>query len=64
MADQILKLHPVPSGASVEDVKNILKDFKVSEVSIRGDAAYVKFEEFAEADKDLFEFTFENNKYG
>lgn len=46
MADQILKLQPIPSGASVDGVKNILKDFKVSEVSIRGDAAYVKFEEF------------------
>jgi hypothetical protein len=30
MADQILKLHPVPSGASADDIKNILKDFKVS----------------------------------
>ena len=63
MADQILKLQPIPSGTTQAEIKGILKDFKISEVSIRGDAAYVKFEIFEDTDKDLLEFTFEDYKY-
>lgn len=46
MAEKIVKIHPIPSSTNEDDLKHIFKDFKIDEISIRGDAAYIKFEEF------------------
>lgn len=63
MSEKIVKLQPIPSDASNDDIRHILKDFKIQQVSIRGDAAYVKFEEFGEDEIDLLDFNFADKTY-
>ena len=63
MADKIVKMQPIPTWGTEHEIRKILSDMKVADVSIRGDAAYVKFHKFDEDDQGILEFTFEENKY-
>jgi hypothetical protein len=38
-----LKIHPLPKSTTVSDVATLLSNFKLKEIKIKKDSAYVRF---------------------
>lgn len=43
MSQKVLKIHPLPKSTTVSDVALLLNNFKLKEIKVKKDCAYVKF---------------------